>query len=96
MSVLVTMQVGPVDWAKFKSATEWGQTQLAPGLLSSKVYRSEGDTQTVLIVEEWESHDAFHGFADRVGEEYNDRAGTGALNWQDNVWVLSDAPTRGS
>ena len=92
MSVLLTMQVGPVDWGKFKAATEWGYSQKPQGLISGKIYRAEGDQSRVLVIEEWESHDAWHHYADDVGEEFQDRAGTASLEWQDTIWVLSDAP----
>ena len=95
MSVLLTMQVGPVDWVKFRSATEWVNGQDAPGLRSSTVYRLENDPHTVLVVEEWDSHDAWHEYADRVGEEFNSRSGAAGLDWQDQVWVSSDVPSRG-
>ena len=96
MSVLLTMQVGPVDWNKFMSAAAWGYSQNPSGLISGKVYRAEGDQSKVLVVEEWESHDAWHEFADQVGPEFNSRAGTVGAEWRDTMWVLSDAPTYGS
>ena len=92
MSVLVTMQVGPVDWDKFRSASEWLETQGAPGLHSRRVYRSESDPSTVFVTAEWESHDRFHDFSDRVGDEFNKRAGTEGANWETGAWTLSDAP----
>ena len=92
MSVLLTMQVGPVDWEKFRAATEWGYNQKPSGLISGKIYRAEGDQSKVLVVEEWESHDAWHDYANKVGEEFQSRAGTAGLDWDDTIWVLSDAP----
>jgi hypothetical protein len=87
MAVLVTSQVGPVDWSKFQAAMQWGTTQPAEGRRSSRIYRSEGDPANILIVEEWDSHDAMHRYTDRVGEEFNRRAGTEGLNWQTGVWT---------
>ena len=86
------MQVGPVDWDKFRSATEWGYSRKPIGLISGKVYRAEGEPSTVLVVEEWESHDAWHQYAGRVGDEFNRRAGTEGANWQDTIWMQSDVP----
>ena len=94
MSMLLTMQVGPVDWDKFRSATEWLSKQDAPGLRSSAVYRAENDPATVLVVEEWDSHDAWHSFAERVGEEFNERSGASGLEWRDRVWAASDVAER--
>ena len=89
MAILLTMQVGPVDWAKFNAALEWARSTPAPGRASSHLYRSESDHTRVLIVEEWDSHDSMHRYQDQVGEEFNRRAGTEGLDWQDNVWELT-------
>ena len=93
MAVLTTMKVGPVDWAKFRPATEWLDGQGSAGLNSTKVYRSESDSDSVLVVQEWDSHDTMHAVSERVGPEFNQRAGTEGLDWETGVWVLSDAPT---
>ncbi len=87
MSVLISMQVGPVDWDKFRAAAQWSNTVPAPGLLSVRVYRAEDDPKTALILQEWESHQAFHQMADTYGEEFNRRAGTEGLDWTDRVWA---------
>jgi hypothetical protein len=91
MAILLTMQVGPVDWAKFKAAVDWGKGAPAPGRRYSRVYRAEGDGSKVLILEEWESHDHMHRYQEQVGEEFNRRAGTEGLGWQDQVWTLADS-----
>ena len=96
MSVLLTMQVSPEDWQKFKSGIEWAYSQNPSGLISGKVYRAEQDKTRVLVVEEWESHDAWHEFAEQVGAEFNSRAGTEGADWQDTIWALSHAATYGS
>jgi heme-degrading monooxygenase HmoA len=69
-----------------------GLQSKTPGLISGKIFRAEGDQNTVLVLEEWESHDAWHDYANKVGEEFQSRAGTEGLDWQDTIWVLSDAP----
>ena len=61
---------------------------------SSKIYRSESDPDSVLVVQQWDSHDAFHTISERVGPEFNRRAGTEGLDSDTDVWVFSDAPTR--
>ena len=88
MSILVTMQVGPVDWAKFQSAMEWANSVEAPGRNWSHTYRGENDANTSFTVEEWESHDAMHAYQDKVGEEFNRRAGTEGLEWTTGTWEL--------
>jgi heme-degrading monooxygenase HmoA len=87
MAVVVTMEVGPVDWTKFQSATEWMNSQPTPGLRSNKVYRSEANSNIVLIMQEWDSHEAFHAASDKVGDEFNRRAGTEGLDWRTGVWA---------
>ena len=91
MAVLVTMQVGPVDWSKFKSAMDWAKASPAAGRGYSRIYRSEHDPNQVIIVEEWDSHDVMHAYQDRVGEEFNRRAGTEGLDWHTGVWQLADS-----
>jgi heme-degrading monooxygenase HmoA len=83
---MITMEVGPVDWTKFQSALEWMNSQPAPGLRSNKVYRMEGDPSKLLMVQEWDSHDAFHASSEKVGDEFNQRAGTEGLDWRTGVW----------
>lgn len=92
MSVLVTMQVGPVDWERFTAALAWLYTHKPPEWLSHRVYRAERDASLVLVIDEWTSHEAFEAFAERVGPEFNERAGTSGLPWQDEVWVVADTP----
>ena len=89
MAILLTMQVGPVDWEKFRSALDWAAQQNSPGLISSKTYRAEDDPSTVIMEQEWESHEAFHKVGDEVGPEFVARAGAESLDWQDQVWVLA-------
>jgi len=91
VSIVVTMQVGPVDWEKFKAATEWSNQFPATGRTSGRIYRSEEDPSQVFVVEEWESHDAMHAYQDRVGDEFNSRAGTEGLEWQTGVWELAQS-----
>jgi quinol monooxygenase YgiN len=88
MAIFVTMQVGPVDWAKFKGAVDYYKGVAAPGLISSEVYRAQSDPAIVMVVERWESHDAMNKFQDRVGEDFNARAGTTGMEWQTGVWEL--------
>lgn len=87
MAVLVTMEVGPVDWEKFRAACQWADAQPAPGFRSRRLYQLESDPRTVLVVEEWDSHDTFHAASEKYGKEFNTRAGTERLEWRDHVWV---------
>lgn len=87
MSVLITMEVGPVEWETFKAAMDWAAGRSPKGHISTKVFRSEEDPSRVLILDEWESHDAFHADSDAVGEEFNRRAGTENAEWRDASWL---------
>jgi quinol monooxygenase YgiN len=91
MSIVVTMQVGPVDWEKFKAATAWSKQFPATGRTSGRVYRSEEDPSHVFVVEEWESHDAMHKYQDQIGDEFNSRAGTEGLEWETGVWEMAES-----
>ena len=73
MAILLTMQVGPVDWNKFKDAVDWARSIPAPGRKFSHVYRAQGDGGVVLIVEEWDSHESMHKYQDQGGDEFNKR-----------------------
>ena len=87
MAVLITMEVGPVDWEKLKAALAWAESQNPSGHIGSRVFRAEDEPSTVLILDEWESHDDFHRYAEAVGEEFNRRAGTDNLEWRDRSWT---------
>ena len=91
MAVLVTMEVGPVDWPKFKAAIDWLRSTPAPGRRSSELYRGEADAGRMLIVEQRDSHAAMHAYQEQVGEEFNRRAATGELDWQTGVWELAES-----
>ena len=91
MAILVTMQVGPVEWAKFKDALDGLKSVPAPGRQSSAVYRGESDASQVLIVEQWDSHDSMHRYQDQAGEEFNRRASTEGLDWQTGVWEIAES-----
>ena len=51
MAIFVTMQVGPVDWPKFKKALDWSTPFRPQGRLTAQIYRSESDSNQVLVVE---------------------------------------------
>ena len=98
MSVLLKVQGEPPDWDKFKAAKEWNYGQKPAGLISGKTYRAEGDPSKILLLEEWESSEAWWEYVESVGEEWNIHAGITADNkvdWDDTIWVLSDAPQAG-
>jgi len=86
MSVLVTMRVAPVAWDKFQAAIDALAHEGAAGRKSSAVYRLQSDPRTVLVVEEWDSHDAMHAYQERVGDEFNRRAGTEGMEWEVAMW----------
>lgn len=91
MAILVTMQVGPVDWSKFKAAIDAGRSQPAPGRQSSRVFRMRSNPAQVLVVEEWDSHDSMHAYQDKVGDDFNRIAGTEGMEWQTALWDLAES-----
>jgi quinol monooxygenase YgiN len=90
MAILVTMQVGPVDWPKFKAALESFKDIPAQGLISSQVYRAQSDPNIVMVIEQWDSQEAMHAYQDKVGDDFNERARTAGMDWQTGVWQLTD------
>jgi quinol monooxygenase YgiN len=95
MSVLVQMTVRPPSFETFADAVGWMGSQGTPkGLHSSRVYRDENDAGTVSVIQEWDSHDAFHASSEEIGDEFNRRAGTEGLEWETHIWADSGiAPT---
>jgi quinol monooxygenase YgiN len=90
MSILVTMQVGPVDWAKFKAAGDRFRNDPPAGLHSSRTFRRQDDPSRVIVIEEWDSHDAMHAYQEKVGDEFNRLAGTEGMSWDVSLWDLAD------
>ncbi len=92
MTVLVTMQVTVDNWDQFRSACEWMAGLGKPvGMHSSRVLRRDGDPNQVLLLQEWDSHEDFNSFGEKIGDEFNRRAGTEGVEWIDAVWAASDA-----
>jgi hypothetical protein len=89
MAILVSMQVGPVDWNKFKGAMDTVGEDKPAGLNWRHVYRGEQDGNRVLVLEEWDSHDAMHAYQEKVGDEFNAKAGTEGMQWTTGTWELA-------
>jgi quinol monooxygenase YgiN len=86
------MRVKVHEFAGTKKAAEmFAQTAKKAGCHWAKVYRAEKDSNEVLWLMEWESHEAFNKSGDETGEEFN-RLVNPAGEWEDAVWHLSDAP----
>jgi heme-degrading monooxygenase HmoA len=88
MSILVTMKV--VDWEKFKAASGRFRNDSPKGLHASRTYRKQDETSQVLVVEEWDSHEAMHAYQEKVGDEFNRLAGTEGMHWEVALWSLAD------
>lgn len=88
MSVLVQMTVRPPSIEQFGDAVAWMDSLGMPkGLHSSRVYRDENDPGLINVLQEWDSHDAFHASSDEMGDEFNRRAGTEGLEWETHIWA---------
>jgi len=93
MTVLVTLRGRVSDWNAMKGAIEWYAGQPKPaGLYWSRTYRREGDTDYVLLIEEWDDHDSFHKSSDALGDEFTERAKQDWTGWETEVWAPADAP----
>ena len=94
MSVLIAMRVKVPDWQSMKSALDWYAGLPKPaGLHWSKTYHQEGDSNHILLLEEWDDHDSFHKSSDEVGDEFVKRANAEGLDWETFVWTQTDAKT---
>ena len=94
--ILFTMRIQGARWENLKKANDEVFGVLIDkarefGLLSSKVYRSEADSDDVLFVSEWRSHEDLHKFGEEYGDRFNEVAGVKAEDWEDMAWGLSDA-----
>jgi quinol monooxygenase YgiN len=88
MTVLVQMTVRPPSVETFGDTVAWMDSQGTPkGLHSSRVYRDENDAGLVCVLQEWDSHDAFHASSEEIGDEFNRRAGTEGLEWETHIWT---------
>jgi len=88
MSVLVTIEVYPINWERFREALKWIYNIPEAAWISSKVYRAEDDPTRILIIDEWESHQALHEFSSKWGTEFSQRAGLGQNTvWNQHVWI---------
>lgn len=90
--ILFTMRIETANWDNLKRGNDelFGaliERAREAGLISSKVYRSEEDSNEILFVSEWRSHDDLHKFGDR----FNEIAGAKPEDWEDVAWSLSDA-----
>ena len=95
-SILFTMRIKTDNWERMKSANDQVFGDLVEkakesGLISSKVYRSEGDPSDVLFVSEWRSHEDMHKFGEEHGDKFNEIAGVNPDDWEDVAWKLTDA-----
>ena len=87
MSATVVIRVKVPDWNRFIGAwRDAVEANPAPRRLSSRVLQRETDPNEVLIVEEWESHDAWHEFGEEVGPEFTQKSGTAGVEMDDTVW----------
>lgn len=91
MSVFVTMTVKPPDPAKFEAAIKEDFAKGLPAGAKSQFWaKSENDASLYVIAGEWESHDAMHAYSEKVGDDFNSRAGTEGVDWETNVWHFGD------
>ncbi len=88
MAVTVVMRVRVPEFGKFQAAyEELFRRPPARGFVSSRLLRRDGDPEEVLLLQQWESHEAFGAFTDKVGDQFNRDAGTEGAEWDDSVWV---------
>lgn len=87
MGVFVTMSVRPPDPAKFEAAIKEDFARGLPsGAKNGFWAKSENDPSLYIVAGEWDSHDAMHAYSEKVGEDFNRRAGTEGVEWETHVW----------
>lgn len=94
MSVVVQMSIAPPDPTAFRSACEWLAGKDRPsGMRAAQVLADENGSGRMCLLQEWDDHDSFHSYTEKIGDEFNQRAGTVGLDWVTNVWSTTDIPT---
>jgi len=89
MPIFVTMTVKPPDGARFEKAFRESPMTGAPDEPRNMFCaRSESDPGRYLLGGEWDSHDAMHRHTERVGADFNARAGTDGLEWETAIWEI--------
>ena len=93
--VLFTMRIKTARWESIKRAHDivFGEAVYVnhdSGLLYSRIYRNDADSNEVMLVSEWQSHEDLRRFALEHGERFNEMAGTRSDEGEDVVWRLED------
>lgn len=88
MSVFVTMTVKPPDPAKFEAAIKEEQGKKPKGLEMQFYGRVEGDPSTFVVGGVWGSHDDMHAHSEKIGDEFNAKAGTEGVEWETKVYQI--------
>jgi hypothetical protein len=83
------MIVRPPDRQKFEAAMrEADQPGQAEGAWDQFWGRHEGDPALYIVGGKWQSHEAMHRWTDKVGPDFNAKAGTEGVEWQTMTWEI--------
>ena len=88
MPVYVEMVVRPPDPAKFEAAAKESIGEKPDGLIEQWFGRLESDPGLYAFGGVWQSHDAMHAYSEKIGDEFNAKAGTEGVEWETKVWEI--------
>lgn len=92
MSVFVTMTVKPPDPGKFEAASKESikedQKNKPKGLQMQFLGRVEGAPGTFIFGSVWDSHEDMHAHTEKIGDDFNAKAGTEGVEWETKVYEI--------
>jgi hypothetical protein len=87
MSVIVQFIVKVPDVERFVAASKRFDPMMeAMGARNSGTYEDENEPGLMSTMSEWDSHDQMHAASEKYGDQFNEEAGTGGLDWATHIW----------
>ena len=87
MSVLVQFIVKVPEVERFKATSKKFEPLMEEmGARNQRTYFDENDPNVASTLSEWDSHDAMHEASEKYGDQFNEEAGTGGLDWTTHIW----------
>lgn len=87
MTVIVQMVVRAPDVDRFVATSQkFAPMMEEAGSRNAGVYEDENDPGLVSTISEWDSHDQMHAVSEKMGDQFNEEAGTEGLTWTTHIW----------
>lgn len=87
MTIIVQMVVRAPDVDRFVATSQkYTPMMEEAGSRNGGVYEDENDPGLVSTISEWDSHDQMHTVSEKIGDQFNQEAGTEGLEWTTHIW----------